>query len=367
MRYPTIRAAAAAVSVAGLAAGLLAATAAGASASVSPAAIRAAQAAVARDAGLSPAAGSTSEFLATGTLAVKAGGRTWTVTGDISANDFGEPASVTLQISTPDKGGQEAHDWTFGKVPAGDVSVNASTGAASVNTGSKGLASYGSLKLSFKPTSHTTMTCKAGGKDTTYSGKVTGSVRLVTGLHKLTVSKSGATFSGLSQLSVETDFCSPSPCDFAAWEAASSSSIKLPFTLAAGVQVGKPGHLIYDAEVDHLVELSKAQEITRGDGAIIAVKAPSFSKSSKKLTITTTKSGAVTGSLVIGPAKASAPEVETCTVGSTTYKETDVSYEGKYTSPKGGALTAHTFLTPSAQIGRTGTGGFDIITKLVKQ
>jgi hypothetical protein len=52
---------------------------------------------------------------------------------------------------------------------------------------------------------------------------------------------------------------------------------------------------------------------------------------------------------------------------STTYKETDVSYEGKYASAKGQQLTAHTILTPNAVIGRTGTGGFDIITKLVKQ
>jgi hypothetical protein len=362
----TIRRASAAAAVAGLAAAVLAGTAPGASASVSPAAIRAAQAVAARAAGLNPAISDTSDFLAVNGLAIKAGGRTWTVSTDIDTNGAGVPGSLIFQITTSYRGGQEAHDWSFGNVPDSVLAVT-SSGSASTSTG-KALGAYGNLSLSFKPTSHTTATCSGGGKDVTYLGKVTGSVKFATGLHKLTLSKSGATFTGPSLLSVETNFCSgPSPCEFASWEAASNSTLNLPFSLAAGVVTGTPGHQKYFAELLRTVELNKAQQITRSDGAIMAVKAPAFNAGRKELSVTTSKSGAVTGSMVIGPAKQEASITSACTIGTTKYKETDVSYGGKYASPKGGQITTHTVLTPSVSLGRTGTAGFDIITKLVKQ
>ncbi len=316
-------------------------------------------------ASLSPTAGPVSYFLSSGLVPITAGGHTWELSVQLSKSTLGVPGEALIQIETPHLGGDEAHDWVFGDFPASDLSVSAS-GGASASSGSS-LSPIASLKLAFKPSSHKIASCAGGGSQTTYSGKLTGSVRLATGLHKLTLAKARVTFGQPSTLAVSTDSCVPSACSFASWDAASVSMLKLPYSLAVGIQVGLPGHLKDFAEIEHLVELSKSRNILRGDGAIIKTAAPGFSKSRKTLSVTTSKNGAVTGTAVIGPAKASAPETFNCTAGRTTYRETDVTYNGRYASPAGRQLEAHTLLTGVQKIGRKGSGGFDIITSLKKK
>lgn len=316
-------------------------------------------------ASLSPAAGPVSYYLTSGLAAVKAGGRTWDVTVSLSKSSLGVPGQALAQITTPYKGGEEAHDWTFGDFPAKDLTVSAS-GSASASSGSA-LSPIASMSLAFKPSSHKVASCAGGGSQTTYTGRLTGSVKLVTGLHKLTVTATKVTFGQPSTLAVSTDFCVPSACSFASWSASSATSLNPPFTLATGIQVGRPGHLQYYADIARVTQLSKAKEILRDDGAIIKTSAPGFSKSRKTLSITTSKSGALTGSAVIGPAKAAKPSTFGCTDDGTSYTETDVSYTGRFTSPAGHALEAHTLLTGTEKVGLVGTGGFDIITSIKKK
>jgi len=318
-----------------------------------------------RLASLSPAAGPVSYYLNSGQVAVRAGGRTWDLAVSVSKSSLGVPGQALAQITAPYKGGDEAHDWTFGDFPAKDMTVS-SGGSASASSGSA-LSPILSLTLAFKPSSHKIASCSGGGSQTTYTGKLTGSVKLVTGLHKLTVTATRVTFGQPSTLAVSTDFCVPSACSFASWSASSAKSLNPPFTLATGIQVGRPGHLQYFADVEKVTQLSKAKEILRDDGAIIKTSAAAFSKSRKTLSITTTKSGAVTGSGVIGPAKAGKPETFGCTDDGTSYTETDVSYTGRFTSPAGHVLEAHTLLTGTAKVGLVGTGGFDIITSIKKK
>jgi hypothetical protein len=312
-----------------------------------------------------PAASPLSYFLTSGQVPVRAGGRTWELSVQVSKTTLGEPGSVLIQIETPHLGGDEVHDWTFGDFPAKDLTVSAS-GSASASSGSS-LSPMASLTLAFKPSSHQVASCAGGGRQTTYSGQLTGSVRLVTGLHKLTLTTRKVTFGRPSTLSVSTDFCVPSACSFASWSASSAKAFQPPFALAVGIQVGRPGHLLYFAEVEHLVQLSKKDEILRSDGAIIKTANPGFSKSRKTLSITTSKDGAVTGSAVIGPAKPGTPDTFTCMADGVSYRETDASYTGRFASPAGGQLEAHTLLTGVQKIGRKGTGGFDIITSLKKK
>lgn len=369
-RHACLRAAAGLLAVAGLAALPLTAIPA-AGAVTAPAAARPTAAPAPggggfpRLASLSPAAGPVSYYLNSGQVAVKAGGRTWDLTVSLSKSSLGVPGQALAQITTPYKGGDEAHDWTFGDFPAKDMTVS-SGGSASASSGSA-LSPILALTLAFKPSSHKIASCSGGGSQTTYTGKLTGSVKLVTGLHKLTVTATRVTFGQPSTLAVSTDFCVPSACSFASWDASSAKSLNPPFTLAAGVQVGLPGHLHYFADIDRVSELSKAKEILRDDGAIIKTSAPAFSKSRKTLSITTSKNGAVTGSAVIGPAKAGTPDTFACTADGTSYTETDVSYTGRFTSPAGRVLAAHTMLTGTEQVGRAGSGGFDIITSLKKK
>jgi hypothetical protein len=318
--------------------------------------------------GVRPAAGDDSYYLSGGGATITAGGHTWTVTLFVSKSNFGVPipGEVTLGITTPEKGGQEAHSWAFGNLPDSDFVANASTGAATVNSGSS-LNPVTQLKLAFKPSGkHSVTKCASGsggGSQTTFPGKLTGSVHLATGLKGLTLSKTGLTFSVLSQLQVSTDFCVPAPCSFASWEATSAKSLtKLPYTLGVGVQAGEPGHQVNYAEISKEVGLSAPKGAIRGDGAIIDVAAPKFNTSKRQLSVTTSRSGAVTGSMLITATNKGTSDTTKCSIGSTAYTETDVSYDGKYT----GALTAHTLLTGTVAIGKTGSAGFDVITKLKK-
>jgi hypothetical protein len=365
-----LRRAAGLIAVAGLVAMPLsaAATSAGAATTVRPAAALSPAAAAAAFGSLisiRPRASEESYYLSSGLLPIKASGHTWDVLVALSTDSFGDPGEATVQITTAHLGGDEAHDWVFGDLPDGDLKVNAAKGSATASTGTA-LSPTATLTLAFTPSSHTKFSCGSGGSETTYTGRLTGTVHLATGLDKLTLKKSGATFGAPSTLQVSTGFCQPTPCSFASWDASSAKSLtKFPFTLATGVQVGQPGHLKYFAEVAKFTQLSKAKDILRSDGAIIATPAPVFNKSRKALNAATTAKGAVTGSAYIGPAKDEGADTFTCQSGKTSYKETDVSYAGKYTSSK--QLEAHTILTGVVKVGLKGTAGFDVITSLTKK
>jgi hypothetical protein len=315
--------------------------------------------------GIRSAATFNSYFLFSGLVPITAGGHTWDLELQIDKSEIGvpEPADLTVGITTPHLGGQEAHSWTFPNLPAADFAVNASKGTASASTGSA-LSPIASVTVAFKPSSHTVAKCTGSepGTQTTYTGKLTGTVHLATGLHGLVLSKANITFGQPSEFEVSTNFCVPTPCSFADW-AASSSGTKIPETLALGVDAGTPGHQHFYADLETVSSVATPKGTLRGDGAIINTANPAFSKSSKKLTVTTSKNGAVSGSIVIGPAKASKPDTFTCAIDGTSYSETDVSYSGKYT----GQLEAHTLLTGVKKIGKSGDGEFDIITSFKKK
>lgn len=310
-------------------------------------------------ASLSPAAGPASYDLSSGQVAVRAGGRTWELSVQLSKFTSAVPGFAEVQIETPYRGGEEEHGWTFGVFPGRDMRVGA-RGSASVASGSA-LSPIASMRLAFKPSSHKVASCLGGGSQTTYSGRLTGSVRLATGLHRLSLSASKVTFGQPSTLSVTSDSCVPRPCSLASWEALSNTALRLPFTIANGAQVGRPGHSQYYAGVAKATQLSKARQVLRADGAVIKTADPVFSKSRRTLRVTTSKDGAVTGSAVIGPAGDVTPERFVCTAGGTPFTESSVSYDGRYASPAGHQLTAHTLLTGTLKIARKGTGGFDII------
>lgn len=369
-RMRVIAAVASAVAiVAGLAdVPLTAASAASAATSARPpTAVRLARAdAFPRLASLSPAAAVKSYFLSSGQVPVRAGGRTWELSVEVSSSTLSVPGQVVIQIETPHLGGHEVHDWMFDDFPARDMSVSAG-GRATASSGSA-LSPMASVKLAFTASSHTVESCDSGAQQTTYTGQLTGSVRLATGLHKLTVAATRVTFGMPSTLAIRADSCIPNNCNsFALWGLSSAARFQPPFRQAVGYQTGQPGHLSHYTEVGHLIWLSKAKEIMRQDWAILKTAPPRFSQSRRTLSISTSRNGAVTGSAVIGPAKAIAPETSTCVIGGTYYQETDVGYNGQFVSPAGHHLEGHTLLTGIEQIGRKGTGGFDIITSLKRK
>jgi hypothetical protein len=365
-----IRRAAGLIAVAGLVAMPLsaAATSAGAATTVRPTAALSPAAAAAAFGSLiniRPRASDETYNLNSGPLPIKAGGHTWDVEVALTTESFGGPGQAIISITTPHLGGDEAHSWTFDDLPAGDLKVNTAKGSATASTGTA-LSPTVTLKLAFTPASHTKYSCANGGTQTTYTGRLTGTVHLATGLDKLTLNKSGGTFGKPSTVQVGTDFCAPTPCAFASWDAPSAADlVKFPYTLAEGLQEGQPGHLKDYAEVAKLTQLSQAKGILREDGAFSATPAPVFNKSRKTLSAATTSKGAVTGSVSIGSAKDEATDSYSCESGTTSYKETVVTYIGKYTSAK--QLEAHTILTGVVKVPLKDAAEFDVVTTLTKK
>jgi hypothetical protein len=312
-----------------------------------------------------PGVSNVAYFLSTGQVPIKADGHTWRFSGFVSGSLI-EPgqAEVLAQITTTHLGGTENHDWSM-TMPGKDFKAS-SAGKASVSSGSS-LAPIATLSLSFKPSSHTKVTCAAGGSQTTYNGKLTGSIHLTTGLKHLTLSKRNATFSKPDTLQVSTDFCVPTPCLFASWSAG-SPGLSENFTEAAGLELGRPAKLRYAAEFVKTKTLSAPKGTIRSDGALIDTATPRFSSSAKSLSVSTSRSGVVTGTAVLGHARSLTKSTISCREGGTAYTEKTVSYDkARYSSPSGHQIEAHTLLTGLLKLPRSGAAGWVILTSVKKK
>lgn len=306
-----------------------------------------------------------SYYLTSGSVFIRAGGHTWKLLVNVSGGTIGGTAEALIQITTPRLGGEENHDWIT-QVPMKDLAVNRSAGKATVSTGTA-MSPLGSISVSFTPTSHTKATCASGGAQTTYTGKMTGSVRLVTGLKHLVLSKKNIKFGSPDQLQVSSDFCVPSPCSFASWAIDVGKSLTRT-TLAAGLQVGIPGKLKDFAEIAKIKPLAAPKGALRDDGAILAVKAPRLGGGGSSLSAGTSSSGIITGSISMGHAKTVQATSNSCTAASTRYSEKVTTYSsGRYSSPSRHELEARTLLTGDIKLPASGEASWVVITSIKKK
>ncbi len=297
-----------------------------------------------------------SYFLTSGTVAITSGGHTWSLNVSLIGGSSGGPVIIDVLIETPHLSGTEIHDWGM-QMPGADFTVNKTTGAATINSHSD-LSPVASLSLSYKPTSHTAGTCSAG-TETDYTGTLTGSVTLTTGLKGLKLSDATATFSTPNTLQVDKACVPPPACAFASWGGGLGGAATAP--TAAGIAAGTPGHLIHFTDVERRVSLSAPAGATRIDAAEVKATAPVFSAKAKSLTVKGLTSGEVTGAGVISGAKLVTPGTETCTLAGKTYTQTSTSYdEASWSSST--QFKASTILTGTLKVATTGSGEFDIVT-----
>jgi hypothetical protein len=302
------------------------------------------------------AATNLSYFLTAGTVPITSGGHTWKLNVSLIGGSSGGPVIVDLLIETPHLSGTEIHDWGM-QMPGADFTVNKTTGSATINSHSD-LSPVASLNLSYKPTSHSKGTCTSGS-ETDYTGSLTGSITLTTGLKGLKLSDAKATFSTPNTLKVDNACAPPLACGFATWGGAFGGAPAAP--IAAGIAAGTPGHLVHFTEVGRKVSLSAPSGATRDDAADVSVAAPVFNSTAKSLTVKGSASGAVTGAGVIDKAKLVIPGTETCSVAGTTYTQTSTSYnEAAFSSTK--QFEAHTILSGTLKVATKGSGEFVLIT-----
>jgi hypothetical protein len=306
------------------------------------------------------AATNLSYFLTSGTVGITSGGHAWNVQVSLIGGSSGGPVIIDVLIETPHLSGTEIHDWGM-KMPGADFTVNKTTGAATVNTHSD-LSPVASLNLSYKPTGHTMATCSAGS-ETDYTGTLTGSVTLTTGLKGLKLSNAHATFGTPNTLQVDAACVPPLACSFATWGGGTGGPPSVP--IAAGITTGTPGHPVHFTEVGRTVSLPAPAGATRHDGAEVQAPAPVFNTTAKSLTVKGLASSAVPGAGVVSGAKMVVTGTETCALAAKTYTQTSTSYnEAAFSSTT--QFKASTILTGTLKVATKGSGEFDVITLKAK-
>ncbi len=286
--------------------------------------------------------------LTSGHVTFTGDGHTWTLGFGWNGSTSGT-GQLVLTISTPRLSGLEYHAWTTDQVPAKDLSVS-STGKATLDTGSA-LSPVLALDLTFTPAKHTKETCLSGS-GTDYSGALSGTVSLTTGLKAIKVSKK-FTFASPNTLDV-SDACVVTPCELGNW---STGVVTPPGTLttqAIGDASGTPGHLSWLASVARAGVKTASTLLTRTDGGELTVPAPTG-----MLDVTTSSSGVVTGTATFTSIESTVVKVS-CLLDGKKYTDDIDDNVGSYTSSS--ALTAHTLLTGNISAATSGYGLFTIDT-----
>jgi hypothetical protein len=297
--------------------------------------------------------------LQTGSIRVRGGGHAWELTALVFGGGSG-PALAEVDLSATHGHGGELHSWEFADLPQRDAPFHAATGRVSVDSRAA-LSPIANLTLAFRPTSRRRATCaSADFNGTIYTGSVTGTIRLVTGLDGVRFRRVHVRFGRSSSVDVyRGGNCQPSDtCTWDDWLLGGR-----PGVLGLGLQAGPPGRKVFSAGLATDVVLSKSRQIDRIDVAEMTTAVPAFSKRRHRLVITTSRTGLITGSAVIRHAVSQGPESSPCTIGKTRYSVWADGYFGRYASAAGQRIVAHLYLAP-IWLARSGPAAFDIVTSI---
>jgi hypothetical protein len=250
---------------------------------------------------------------------VSALGHVWS----LELNDGG--GAVEVSLSDTVKGVSELHNWTstgaFAATAVKDLKVT-STGHATLSTGSA-LSPVLGMSLAFTPVKLTKFSC-AQGSESAYSGKVTGTLSLVTGLRGV---KFNVKFSGQAVGVLDVDrACVPPlakvPCLGSAWFLGRMNQ-------ATGTVVGAQTLGPKSAWQDNfgLTLLKTASKrVTRTVLVTVNGPAPKLNTAAKTVSVSGLSSGAVTGAAVLSYTATFPLPPGTCFLGGKKFKETGTTY-----------------------------------------
>jgi hypothetical protein len=289
----------------------------------------------------SPAASTPTQYSLDLLSSAKALGHSWNV-------EFSAGESVGVLLATVNKGVSEQHQWMttggFNATKAKELKVT-STGHATFATG-KALSPVLSVTLKFTPAKATKSACTKGS-DTVYTGRVTGSLTLVTGLKKVKIALKFANTAGAS-LDVDKG-CQPklsykTACDGGSW-----------FVGASGIESAvlaeqKPLTKVWQDVLAQGPFKTANKWVNRSALVEVSGPAPKLNTATKTVAVSALASGAITGSGVISYTGSFPVPASTCYLGGKKYTETGTQYSGSVKVSK--PFQAHSLLagtlTPKA-------------------
>jgi len=306
-----------------------------------------------------PAAASTPSYdLIVSATGIKALGDTWIPTLEATQS------FVSVGLDTWNKGVSEYHAWqssaSFAPTAAKDLTVT-STGHATFKTGSA-LSPVLTASLAFTPTKSSKESCSKGSL-TVYSGYVTGTVTLVTGLRGVKVSHKFNNKSTDASLAVARSCTVPpskTTCSGAGWVVISSP--RVVEWMGGYETLGTKPPWSEQFVAQGLTTASKW--LTRDDDLnVTGGSAPKLNKTAH--TVTVAESGAITGSAVIRYKYTHVAPAFTCYLGSKQYTETSETYSGG-TAEATKPFHAHTVLTGTITLGPATSGSYTAVSLKAK-
>jgi hypothetical protein len=237
----------------------------------------------------------------------------------------------------------EIHGWTF-PVTSGGFTFSTATGMGTIDPGSQ-TSPIATVNVTFKSTASKVVTgaCTTG-TETQYTGTLTGSVKLITGIKGGgTVSSSSFTASSSHPtVTVDNDCVPPSTClsSSRAFDD-DPSPLANPNLLAEGGTgkfSGKSGDQVTIADQTTLAKPAGADRI---DESLVQAVPSTWTKSTKTLVVTTEASGLITGSVTISGGKKSTDSIPCTKAGKSVANVLTIYSGASWNSEAGQALTAH--------------------------
>jgi hypothetical protein len=267
-----------------------------------------------------------------------ANGQSWVLTVTASSSQVSVEIARKASVSPV---ADEIHGWTF-PLKSGGLTFSTTTGIGIVKPGSR-TSPYVAINLKFKATSHKVVpgACTSGS-ETNYFGKLTGTVRLVTGLtgggtvtassFTAAVSKPAVT---VDKSCVAPNACLPKSTSFSD----DPSPLANPSLLAEGITTSKSTDQV---TISRNLSLNLHTGAYRLDESLEVVPATKWTLATKTLVVTTRASGLITGSVTISGGTKSSVQVGTCIQNGKRVHNVFTFYNpASWSSPGGRALTAH--------------------------
>jgi hypothetical protein len=278
--------------------------------------------------------------------------------------------SVGLTLGNSKGGtGAEVHGWSFAVASKSGLTFNTTTGATKLNTG----AAYSPISTAdviFTATSHKAASCDKGGSETIYSGKLTGTVTLDTGLKPAgNIKVTTFTAKGVTPTVTADLGCVPPAGNDCLGIIDGSSSSSTSGVHGAIIDGSIFGASVDDVTVFEETSLTSPKGASRTDAALLDKPTVSWSSSAKKLSITASSSGEITGAAAISGGTVTTVPPAKCTYAGKTYTDTTWFTEkdnATWSSSAGKELVGKMTLTPNLTVTtHSTTAGYEVITSTV--
>lgn len=281
----------------------------------------------------------------------------------LSVSDANEVGALEVDLTRSAPGGDEVHSWHFYS-PASSLAFNATTGVGTV-TGGTASSPVATIDLTFKAKTHKVEKCSESGSQTLYSGSLSGTAELVTGL-------SGAGTVGGKSVKFNAKGTSPvvvvdANCQMKVNTCVAQFSFNSPTgpsgVYAAGGVLPVGDKMESALTVSRQVKLSSPANASRVDEAVLlSSKAVNWNAKTHTITASGIAHDVVTGAATVNGGSRRT-DTFSCDYSGKKYS---VSYlydeNARYWSPPGESLTGHDSIGGALITLQAGKGNYFVTT-----